>query len=87
MFRFGVFVARCTISFFQIEYLPIFPILQLTNFVILLTHVIFGYLPSVIIVLVIILWEGLIGGASYAKYVFLFNKFHNFSFYICLLFF
>ena len=43
------------------------PVLQFANVAVLLLQVFFRFLPSVWIVLVIILWEGLLGGAVYAN--------------------
>ena len=68
IFRFGVFVARSSIRFIQIKWIAVFPIGQILNLIILLTQVLFGYIPYIWIVFIIIYIEGLIGGASYVKY-------------------
>ncbi len=67
IFRFGVFVARSSIRFVQIESIAIFPIGQILNLIILLTQVLYGYIPYIWIIFIIIYFEGLIGGASYVK--------------------
>ena len=66
-FRTGVFISRLSLQIIPITFLPIFPILQILNFIILFTHVIYNYIPSISIVLLITFWEGLIGGGCYVK--------------------
>jgi battenin len=67
IFRFGVFIARSSIRFVQIKWLAIFPIGQILNLIILFTQVLYGYIPYIWIIFIIIYFEGLIGGASYVK--------------------
>lgn len=66
-FRTGVFISRLSLQIFPITFLPIFPILQILNFLILFMHIIYGFIPSITIVLIITFWEGLIGGGCYVK--------------------
>lgn len=61
-YQVAVFVSRSSITFFQVKFLPIFPILQLLNVGIVLAQLFFNYIPSIWIVFVIIFWEGLLGG-------------------------
>lgn len=67
LYQIGVFIARSSTPFIRIHhvYLPSF--LQLLNLVILTTHALFNYIPSVYIVFIIVLWEGLLGGAVYVN--------------------
>jgi len=66
----GVFISRSSISFFQIKFLAIFPVLQILNVAIVLTQVFLGYMDSIWWVFLLILWEGLLGGGCYV------NAFH-----------
>ena len=66
-FRLGVFVARSSIYFIQIRYLPLFPLFQVINLFVVLGHVLFDFIPQIFILLAIILWEGFLGGGCYAN--------------------
>lgn len=66
-YRIGVFISRISVLYFPITNLPIFPIFQIINLIILLTHTLSNFIPCIEIVLLIILWEGVIGGACYVK--------------------
>ncbi len=67
IFRFGVFIARSSFRFFQIGCISCFPLAQLANLFILLSQVIFGYMPVIWIVFVVVLFEGLVGGSAYVN--------------------
>lgn len=67
MFRFAAFLARSSINCFQIREVRLFALLQALNLVFLVLQVFYGFIPSIWIVFVIILWEGLIAGACYSK--------------------
>ena len=62
-YQLAVFISRTSIAFFQIKFLPIFPILQILNVVLVLSQIFFGYITSIWIVFLIIFWEGLLGGS------------------------
>ncbi|CAF0962848.1 unnamed protein product [Brachionus calyciflorus] len=66
-FRLGVFVSRLSLKIYPITFLPIFPIFQIINFVILFANVLYGFIPSIFIVFLITFWEGLIGGGCYVN--------------------
>jgi battenin len=61
-YQLAVFISRSSIAFFQIKFLPIFPILQLINVGIVLSQIFYGYITNIWIVFAIIFWEGLLGG-------------------------
>ena len=63
----GVFISRSSIRFIQIKFLPIFPILQIINVLIALSQIFFGYMPSIWIIIVLILWEGIVAGSCYVN--------------------
>ena len=67
LYQLGVFISRSSTPFLRIRqlYLPSF--LQAGNLAVLLLQALFFYIPSVYIVFVIILWEGLLGGAVYVN--------------------
>ncbi|CAF0873839.1 unnamed protein product [Brachionus calyciflorus] len=67
MYQLAVFISRSSIKWIRINFLSIFPIFQLLNVVIFLTHIFFGYFPSIWIVFLIIFWEGLLGGGCYVN--------------------
>jgi battenin len=66
-YQLAVFVSRSSISFAKIKCLPIFPVLQLANVVILLLQIFYGFTSSIWVVFLIILWEGLLGGGCYVN--------------------
>ena len=67
IYQTGVFISRSSTPFFRIHnlYLPSF--LQVLNLVILTTHALFNFIPSVYIVFAIVFWEGLLGGLVYVN--------------------
>ncbi|TVY65650.1 Protein btn-1 [Lachnellula suecica] len=67
IYQTGVFVARSSTPFIRLHnlYLPSF--LQCGNLLLLLCQSLFWFLPSVWIVMAIIFWEGLLGGAVYVN--------------------
>lgn len=70
-YQIGVFISRSSISLIQIDKLWILAALQGVNLAYFVVEAIYRFTPSVVIVLVIILWEGLLGGLGYV------NTFHN----------
>ncbi|KAM4716792.1 LOW QUALITY PROTEIN: battenin [Anableps anableps] len=73
LYQVGVFVSRSSLRFIKIRKVWIFSLLQGVNAVFLLFAVRFQFLPNFWIVFVIILYEGLLGGAAYV------NTFHFIS--------
>jgi battenin len=66
-YQLTVFISRSSISFVKIKFLPIFSILQVVNVAALLLQIFYGYISSIWIVFLIILWEGLLGGSCYVN--------------------
>ncbi|KAH3675451.1 hypothetical protein WICMUC_002740 [Wickerhamomyces mucosus] len=66
-YQLGVFVSRSSSSFVRVHNLYIPSILQALNLVILLIQSIYSFIPNVYIVIAIIFYEGLLGGASYVN--------------------
>ncbi|GFR62223.1 battenin [Elysia marginata] len=66
-YQVGVFISRSSVNFFKINQLWCLPVLQFANLVLLLLQVFFRFIPSFWIILAIVLWEGLLGGAAYVN--------------------
>ncbi|RNA16684.1 Battenin [Brachionus plicatilis] len=67
MYQLAVFVSRSSVKWIKIKFLPIFPILQILNIFIFLSHIYLDYFPSIWIVFLLIFWEGLLGGGCYVN--------------------
>ncbi|GAB6022239.1 G1/S-specific cyclin cln3 [Chamberlinius hualienensis] len=67
LYQIGVFISRSSVNFFQIEKLWILPILQFINVIIFVCEAYYLFIPSIWIVFVLILYEGLLGGLSYVN--------------------
>ena len=67
LYQAAVFVSRSSIRFVKINYLPIFPILQIMNVLIVLSQIYFGYFADIWVAFILIFWEGLLGGGCYVK--------------------
>lgn len=67
LYQAGVFVSRSSVNLIRIRFLWLMPILQITNLVILLCQTFFHFIPSLWIVMILIAYEGLLGGASYVN--------------------
>ncbi|CAL1536935.1 unnamed protein product [Lymnaea stagnalis] len=66
-YQIGVFISRSSVNLVHIKALWILPILQFVNLALLLCQVFYRFIPSIWIVFVIVLWEGLLGGAAYVN--------------------
>src|ERR1700712_954968 len=62
IYQLGVFLSRSSTTFFRVHSLYIPSYLQIANLVLLTLHAIFDFLPNVYFVMIIIFWEGLLGG-------------------------
>nr|XP_027804266.1 battenin isoform X3 [Marmota flaviventris] len=71
LYQAGVFASRSSLRCFHIRFIWVLALLQCLNLAFLLADVLFTFLPSIYIVFLIILYEGLLGGAAYV------NTFHN----------
>ncbi|KAK6014315.1 CLN3 protein, partial [Ostertagia ostertagi] len=69
----GVFVSRSSINFVQLNmlFIGLMPVFQLLNTAFFMLNAIYAFIPNFGIVCAIVLYEGLIGGASYV------NTFHH----------
>ncbi|KAL1130107.1 hypothetical protein AAG570_013046 [Ranatra chinensis] len=72
-YQIGVFLSRSSINFIQIKLTWILAILQGVNLVLFATEAVYSYAPHIAFVLLFVLWEGLLGGASYV------NTYHRIS--------
>ncbi|KIX02112.1 protein btn1 [Rhinocladiella mackenziei CBS 650.93] len=67
IYQAGVFISRSSTPFLRVHNLYVPSFLQVANLVILTSHAIFNFIPSVYIVFAIIFWEGLLGGLVYVN--------------------
>jgi len=67
LYQIGVLVARTSIAFVRIRSLYAPSMLQLCNLLLLISHALYNWIPSVWIVFAMILWEGLLGGTVYVN--------------------
>ena len=67
LYQLGVFISRSSLALFRIRtlYTPTF--LQILNLALLTAHALFPFMPTVYVVFVIVLWEGLLGGLVYVS--------------------
>ncbi|XP_008577251.1 PREDICTED: battenin isoform X2 [Galeopterus variegatus] len=71
LYQAGVFASRSSLRCCRIRFTWALALLQCLNLAFLLADVWFSFLPSIYLVFLIILYEGLLGGAAYV------NTFHN----------
>ncbi|XP_064449010.1 battenin isoform X3 [Mirounga angustirostris] len=71
LYQAGVFVSRSSLHCCRIRFTWVLALLQCLNLAFLLVDVWLSFLPSIYLVFLIILYEGLLGGAAYV------NTFHN----------
>ncbi|KIW06473.1 hypothetical protein, variant [Verruconis gallopava] len=67
IYQTGVFISRSSTPFFRIHALYLPSLLQVGNLVLLATHAMFDFIPSVYIIFIVIFWEGLLGGLVYVS--------------------
>jgi len=66
-YQIGVFISRSSVNIFTIKKIWFLALLQHVNLALLLCEAYFHFLPSVWIMFVIVLYEGLLGGACYVN--------------------
>lgn len=66
-YQIGVFISRSSVNLVKIKKLWILPILQFANMILLIFQVFYRFIPNLWIILAIIFWEGLLGGAAYVN--------------------
>ncbi|XP_066498161.1 battenin isoform X2 [Hoplias malabaricus] len=74
LYQIGVLISRTSLFCFKIRRIWLLSFLQCMNAVLLLLAVYFQFLPSVWLVFVIVLYEGLLGGAAYVNIFYLISK-------------
>lgn len=67
IYQLGVFISRSSLPFIRIRSLYAPTLLQVVNLVVLIAHALFPFVPTVWLVFLIILWEGLLGGLVYVS--------------------
>ncbi|EJD73613.1 hypothetical protein, variant [Loa loa] len=76
LYQFGVFVSRSSVEFIQLgpSSLPLIPVLQTINAVVLFWDALKSFIPHIIFVFIIVFYEGLLGGAAYVNIFRLLHK-------------
>jgi len=67
IYQAGVFISRSSIAFVRIPHLYPPSFLQVANAVLLTLHALFNFLPNAWIIMIVIFWEGLLGGLVYVS--------------------
>lgn len=66
-YQIGVFLSRSSVNLFKINQIWLMSVLQFINIGIMLFEVIRFVSPTIWIVFVVVLWEGLLGGGAYVN--------------------
>ncbi|XP_011179303.2 battenin [Zeugodacus cucurbitae] len=66
-YQIGVFISRSSVNLYKINKIWLMAVFQFVNVAYFLTEVIYFYTPSIWITLIIVLWEGLLGGGAYVN--------------------
>lgn len=74
LYQVGVLVSRSSLCCFKIRKLWVFALLQVVNSVLLVVAVWCQFLPSVWIVFLVVVYEGLLGGAAYVNTFYFISK-------------
>ncbi|VDL62951.1 unnamed protein product [Nippostrongylus brasiliensis] len=76
LYQLGVFISRSSVKVFELPTWSLFllPIMQACNFTFFLFEAIYWFVPNIGIIFALIIFEGLLGGASYVN---TFNKIHR----------
>ena len=67
LYQTGVFLSRSSTSLFRIRFLWAMSFLQVCNFILLYCEAVFQFIPFILITCVVVLFEGLLGGSTYAN--------------------
>lgn len=67
LYQVGVFVSRSSVQIVRIRLLWILPLLQAFNFILFLSHVISPFFGHISVAVLLILFEGLLGGGAYVN--------------------
>lgn len=76
MYQVGVFVSRSSVTWVHFKRIWMMSVLQALNVILFTFEALYGFIPNVWIMFVIIFWEGLLGGAAYV------NTFYNMSYMV-----
>jgi battenin len=66
-YQIGVFISRSSVNIFHFKQVWIMAVLQLINVGFFMFEAIYAFTPSIWIIFVIILFEGLLGGGAYVN--------------------
>lgn len=67
LYQVGVFISRSSVNLLHVKNIWLMGVLQLVNVVFFTGEAIFAFVPSIWIIFVLTLWEGLLGGAAYVN--------------------
>ncbi|KAI3650812.1 hypothetical protein MP228_004293 [Amoeboaphelidium protococcarum] len=67
LYQIGVLVSRSSVEWFPIRQIWILSLLQVGTLIFLISEALFRFIPSVYLIYIVILWEGLLGGSTYVN--------------------
>ncbi|XP_075219496.1 CLN3 lysosomal/endosomal transmembrane protein, battenin isoform X2 [Lycorma delicatula] len=73
LYQIGVFFSRSSIRLIKINHLWLLSVLQLFNVVLFTLQAVYEIIPNMYVIMAVVLWEGLLGGAAYV------NTYHKIS--------
>ncbi|RZF46105.1 hypothetical protein LSTR_LSTR012965 [Laodelphax striatellus] len=73
LYQLGVVISRSSIGLVKINNLSLLSVLQGVNVILLLIESVYFFVPQMVIVMIVIVWEGLLGGASYVNTLYKMN--------------
>eukprot|EP01119_Soliformovum_irregulare_P015001 TRINITY_DN4173_c0_g1_i1.p1 TRINITY_DN4173_c0_g1~~TRINITY_DN4173_c0_g1_i1.p1 ORF type:complete len:416 (+),score=75.44 TRINITY_DN4173_c0_g1_i1:38-1285(+) len=74
LYQVGVFISRSSVNFVPLRNIWVPAVLQLVNAAFLSFVAVYDFIPSIYIVFVIVVWEGLLGGAIYVNAFYLISQ-------------
>lgn len=66
-YQLGVFLSRSSVNFYPIHSIWLLAFLQFTNVILLTSEAVFLFIPTIWIVFLLVLFEGLVAGAAYVN--------------------
>lgn len=66
-YQIGVFISRSSVNLLYVKHIWIMSVFQAINVVLFTTQAIYSYIPAFWIILILTLWEGLLGGSAYVN--------------------
>lgn len=67
LYQVGVFISRSSVNLLHVRKIWLFAVLQFLNVAVFTCEAIFAYIPSIWIIFILTLWEGLLGGGAYVN--------------------